>query len=104
MRPAGPVATPLALARDHPAYDGHFPGHPILPGVVLLAEVMAVIEAAGASAATDWEIASAKFLAPVVPGDALTVVHEALASGNVRFEVRSASALVASGSLAPRRA
>ena len=104
MKPAGPVATPLALARDHPAYDGHFPGHPILPGVVLLAEVMAVVEAAGANAATDWEIASAKFLAPVLPGDALTVVHEALASGSVRFEVRSGSARVASGSLAPRRA
>ena len=26
----------LALPQDHPAFAGHFPGHPILPGVVQL--------------------------------------------------------------------
>ena len=35
--PAAPVSAVLAVARDHPAYEGHFPGQPILPGVVILA-------------------------------------------------------------------
>ncbi|HET6264827.1 MAG TPA: hypothetical protein VFD95_08210 [Usitatibacter sp.] len=104
MKPTTPVTTPLAVARDHPAYAGHFPGNPILPGVVILAEVMAVVERATSRASHEWEVANAKFLAPVAPGAALTLVHEMLDSGGVRFEVRSEAVLVASGSLVPRRA
>lgn len=99
---AGPVETVLAIARDHPAYAGHFAGRPILPGVVILAEVLAVIEAATQLPPERWEIANAKFLEPVIPGAPLTLVHEATASGSVRFEVRSADAVVASGMLARR--
>lgn len=99
---AGPVETTLAVPRDHPAYEGHFPGHPILPGVVILAEVMAAIEAATARAPQQWEIANAKFLDPVTPGTALTLRHEILDSGGVRFEVRSPTCVVASGTLARR--
>ena len=99
---AGPVETMLAVPRDHPAYEGHFPGHPILPGVVILAEVLAAIEAATARAPQQWEVSNAKFLDPVTPGTALTLLHEVLDSGAVRFEVRSATGVVASGTLARR--
>jgi 3-hydroxymyristoyl/3-hydroxydecanoyl-(acyl carrier protein) dehydratase len=100
--PASPVETVLTVARDHPAYEGHFPGHPILPGVVILAEVLAAIEAATQMPAERWEISNAKFLEPVPPGAPLTLVHEATGSGGVRFEVRSADAVVATGTLARR--
>ncbi len=99
---SGRVETTLAVARDHPAYEGHFPGHPILPGVVILAEVMAAIEALTASAPAQWEISNAKFLDPVKPGTALTLIHEVLDSGSVRFEVRSPDGIVANGTLARR--
>jgi 3-hydroxymyristoyl/3-hydroxydecanoyl-(acyl carrier protein) dehydratase len=46
--PAGRVETPLAVTSDHPAFEGHFPGKPILPGVAILAEVLAAVEAATA--------------------------------------------------------
>jgi 3-hydroxymyristoyl/3-hydroxydecanoyl-(acyl carrier protein) dehydratase len=98
------VETALAVAPDHPAYEGHFPGHPILPGVVILAEVLAAIEAATARPLGQWEIASAKFLAPVTPGAPLTLRREQLDSGAVRFEVRSGAGVVASGTLVPRSA
>ena len=98
----GPVETALRVARDHPAYAGHFPGSPVLPAVVLLAETLAAIEAASGRAAQDWSISNAKFLAPVGPGAALVLAHESLASGAVRFEIRCGAAVVASGLLTPR--
>jgi 3-hydroxymyristoyl/3-hydroxydecanoyl-(acyl carrier protein) dehydratase len=101
--PAGRVQTPLAIASDHPAFEGHFPGKPILPGVAILAEVLAAIEAATARGPQEWEVANAKFLVPVEPGTALTLIHEPTGTGGVRFEVRSPAALVASGLLARRK-
>ena len=85
----------LAIAKDHPAYDGHFPGSPLLPGVVLLAEAMAALNV------LDRSLDSAKFLAPVEPGTPLTLSHEVLASGAVRFEIESPRGIVASGLVAP---
>jgi 3-hydroxymyristoyl/3-hydroxydecanoyl-(acyl carrier protein) dehydratase len=86
---------PLAIARDHPSYRGHFPGRPLLPGVVLLAEVMAAVEGG------PWNVSQAKFVGVVEPGDALMMTAQAQASG-VRFEVHSPRGPVASGVLVPR--
>jgi len=38
----------LQIPSDHPAYAGHFPGQPILPGVVLLDAAQRLIESAHA--------------------------------------------------------
>jgi 3-hydroxymyristoyl/3-hydroxydecanoyl-(acyl carrier protein) dehydratase len=94
--------TPLAIGARHPAFDGHFPGHPILPGVVLLGEVMAVLEALHGRPAEQWVLANAKFLAPAGPGEALVMTHEKLDTGAVRWEIRATGRLVASGLAAPR--
>jgi 3-hydroxymyristoyl/3-hydroxydecanoyl-(acyl carrier protein) dehydratase len=102
VTPADPFETPLEVARDHPAYDGHFPGHPILPGVVLLSEALAAIEVATGRAPHQWTLASCKFMNPVSPGTPLTLAHERMATGGIRFEIRSAHGVVASGTLAPR--
>jgi 3-hydroxyacyl-[acyl-carrier-protein] dehydratase len=91
----------LPVAADHPAYQGHFPGNPILPGVVVLAEVVAAIAASTGRPASAWSLAHAKFLSPVTPGTALTLVHEGPA-GNVRFEVRAGSRAIATGTLVAR--
>ena len=37
---------PFPIATDHPCLPGHFPGRPLVPGVVLLDRVLAAIEAA----------------------------------------------------------
>jgi len=92
----------LQVAADHPAYAGHFPGHPILPGVVLLAEVMHAVERATGRGAARWSLANAKFLQPVAPGTALTLAQVTSENGGVRFEVRAGERVVASGTLAPR--
>ena len=33
----------LHIPTDHPAFAGHFPGQPLLPGVSLLAEVLEAV-------------------------------------------------------------
>ena len=93
---------PLAVAADHPAFAGHFPGQPLLPGVSLLAAVLEAVLADPALAARVGpapRIANAKFLAPVRPGAQLGIVLDASGRG-LRFEVRDLGAgdrLAASG-------
>jgi 3-hydroxyacyl-[acyl-carrier-protein] dehydratase len=85
---------------DHPSFAGHFPGRPILPGVLLLAEVMEALRQLGEDAAFQGcEIASAKFLSPVAPGDELTITLHASASG-WRFDVNVGPTRAATGSIA----
>jgi 3-hydroxymyristoyl/3-hydroxydecanoyl-(acyl carrier protein) dehydratase len=95
------TSTRLALAVPHPATEGHFPGAPILPGVVLLDEAVRVIEQALGGAAIPWRVSSVKFLSPARPQEPLQLEHERLATGGVRFTISTADRTVATGHLAP---
>lgn len=55
---------------DHPCIAGHFPGNPIVPGVVLIDCVLAVVQAARASAQPRRlaGIPNLKFVQPLRPG------------------------------------
>jgi 3-hydroxyacyl-[acyl-carrier-protein] dehydratase len=92
--------TTLRIPLDHPAFAGHFPGNPIVPGVILLdAAVHAMQQLTGHAGAC--EVGAAKFLRPVGPGETLTIVLETAApTGSVRFEISSAGRRVATGTLA----
>ncbi len=98
-----PVSTTLTLtiSPDHPALAGHFPGQPIVPGVLLLDETLRLLESREALALTRWRIGRAKFLKPVGPGETLLLAHEHLADGTVRFVVSSGGHAVAKGLLVP---
>jgi len=100
--PGTRLHTALAIAAEHPCFAGHFPGRPILPGALLLDEALRVIEQAHALDLTRWQIASAKFLGFVRPGEALSVEHEPPANGVIRFAVRAAARTVAAGTLSLR--
>ena len=95
------TALALPIAADHPAFDGHFPGTPVLPGVVLLDETIHAIELAGGAAPRCWRVASVKFLRAAGPGEPLMLEHEPLASGAIRFTLLSAGKTVATGTLSP---
>jgi 3-hydroxymyristoyl/3-hydroxydecanoyl-(acyl carrier protein) dehydratase len=94
------LSLPLAIAADHPAYAGHFPGRPILPGVVLLDEALLALAALLGRAAATAQIKSAKFLSPVLPGENLRLDYSSTAAGVFRFELKAAERVVASGMLA----
>jgi 3-hydroxyacyl-[acyl-carrier-protein] dehydratase len=89
----------LEISADHPAFAGHFPGFPVVPGAVLLDEMLYVIQQARGIDLRNWHIASAKFLSAVRPRENLTLEHEATASGAIQFTIRVDSRKVASGTL-----
>lgn len=91
---------PLAIPADHPAYAGHFPGQPILPGVVLLDAALHALAGAQGAHALSGQIKSAKFLSPVLPGEPLALHYAASPAGGLRFEIRSDTRAVASGAVA----
>ena len=92
------TATTVLVPMEHPAFSGHFPGAPLLPGVVLLDEMLHAVENGRPGR---WTIATAKFLQPVRPGETLTLEQEALTNGAIRFAIRSAGRPVATGTIVP---
>jgi 3-hydroxyacyl-[acyl-carrier-protein] dehydratase len=99
----------ISVAPDHPSFAGHFPGLPILPGVVLLDEVIralaGVLEQPVSADSTSrpaarLKINAAKFFSPVTPGEMLAVCYEASSAGTTRFEISAAHRKVAEGTLA----
>jgi acyl-CoA synthetase (AMP-forming)/AMP-acid ligase II len=81
--PDEPALSPIRLrfAADHPAASGHFPGNPVIPGAVMLDELVAALFPGG------WtgDVEAAKFHHPVRPGDTVAVTHRTEA-GSIRFE------------------
>ncbi|MDN0081911.1 beta-hydroxyacyl-ACP dehydratase [Crenobacter sp. SG2305] len=88
---------PLPIAADHPAYLGHFPSNPVLPGVVLLGHVALAIEDACRLRLDDLLLA--KFHRPVGPGQALRLAfrHDQL---GVAFAIFHQQDKVADGKFA----
>jgi 3-hydroxyacyl-[acyl-carrier-protein] dehydratase len=89
----------LHIAADHPAFPGHFPNFPVLPGAALLDEALREIARARGIELTQWRVASAKFLQIVRPGSTLTLQHTAPNGTTIRFSLLSGTATVASGML-----
>ena len=52
------AVTTVTIAAEHPALAGHFPGAPILPGVLLLDEMVRAVEQERAQAGARWRIAA----------------------------------------------
>jgi 3-hydroxyacyl-[acyl-carrier-protein] dehydratase len=58
----------LFIAPDHPVFPGHFPGAPVVPGVLLLAQVLDAAEQWLGAAVQPVRLRQAKFPAPWLPG------------------------------------
>ena len=84
---------------NEPFFQGHFPGHPIMPGVLIVesmaqtagALVMAGLEDANGALVYFMTVENARFRKPVVPGDCVHIQVECLQNrGNVwKFKGRA---------------
>jgi 3-hydroxyacyl-[acyl-carrier-protein] dehydratase len=105
------ILTHIIVPHDHPSLPGHFPGRPIVPGVVLLELALDAIRSSSKSALRLESIVSAKFLQAVAPDQLIdmkiTFVSENDASRvKARFVASRESVTVLEGSflLAPTSA
>lgn len=90
--------TDFTIGPDHSALPGHFPGQPIVPGVVLLDRVIAAARDAFALPAVA-SLPRAKFAAPVLPGQRVDVALTRLDASRIAFTCAVAGQAVASGQL-----
>ena len=91
----------MSISADHPALPGHFPGNPIVPGVVILARIAEAIHATFPHIKLGTLI-NARFHAPLKSNE-IFCVYPQLQEGRIRFKVQlvemkgKAQSLIASG-------
>ncbi|NOG69912.1 hypothetical protein [Roseicella sp. DB1501] len=105
-----PDAAPrrFTLPPEHPALPGHFPGRPIVPGVLLLDAVMQTAgigqgitgQGITGQGIEEWRLLRAKFLAPVAPGQAVEIELAPRGADRLAFQCRCDGALVLHGEFA----
>lgn len=89
----------LQFAADHPTSAGHFPGNPIIPGALLLAEVVRRIEQAEGTHFASCNVKAAKFLHPARPGDGVDIEYARSAAGTIEFQCEVAGNRVLTGAI-----
>lgn len=87
---------------SHPSLPGHFPGAPVVPGVLVLERVVAAIEAAHGPLGA-IRLPQVKFVQPLLPGERAEVeLADVAIEGEAprwRFRVLRGDTLVASGEI-----
>ena len=82
---------------EHPSKPGHFPGKPIVPGVVLVDKVLACAANFGGVNQTITGLKSVKFYQPLDFGVECDVEFSQQQIGQLRFQCKYADALIAEG-------
>lgn len=83
---------------DHPALAGHFPGNPLVPGVVILDEVIAAVREVWPDCRVTG-VSSAKFVSPLRPDQKITIKVARVSDQLIRFSCTHHGRIVAQGVL-----
>jgi 3-hydroxymyristoyl/3-hydroxydecanoyl-(acyl carrier protein) dehydratase len=89
----------LTITKDHPALPGHFPGHPVVPGVVVLDEVIETLKQRYGDSLIVTGLPAVKLSSPLRPDEPLRITIESEDRETAAFTCRVGSRLVASGSI-----
>lgn len=87
----------LIIDPSHPSLDGHFPGNPIVPGVVILEEVLDLIGQSLNQPSMLASVPSVKFHSPLRPNERLQLTFDILPDRLVTFSCHVGTRLIASG-------
>jgi 3-hydroxymyristoyl/3-hydroxydecanoyl-(acyl carrier protein) dehydratase len=87
---------------DEPYFAGHFPGNPVVPGVAILERVIEEISRRAGTPQAAQRLEAVKFLAPLLPGDELSIELESIDASSVRFLCRSGARSIATGLIMSR--
>lgn len=90
---------PIRIDGGHPALPGHFPGRPVVPGVVVLDRLVQAAETELGRMLDVVGIPQVKFLAPLLPGEDAQGVF-ALDGARLRFHVECAGRVIVQGTFA----
>jgi len=89
----------LSIGYDHPSLAGHFPGHPVVPGVVLLNEVLQTLRDGSAAPLVVTGLPMVKFSSPLRPGEVVTIHIDEEGAGRATFSCQVDARLIASGAI-----
>lgn len=84
----------LCIRADHPSLPGHFPGQPVVAGVILLDSLAAALEARGLGSIRQF--GAVKFRAPLLPEQAAQL-DVRVDGASVRFRIQRADQLLVEG-------
>ncbi len=87
----------LLIAPSHPSLAGHFPGNPIVPGVVILGEILESIGQSLGEQLVVSQVPVVKFHSPLRPNEKLDLAFDLLPKQHVTFSCHVGSRRIASG-------
>ena len=98
--PANPLRFTFAIPADHPSLAGHFPGAPVVPGVIVLDYVLSQL---AWPASAPHRLAWVKFISALLPEQVATAtICQEIAGW--RFTVARGKEVLVQGMLAPASA
>jgi 3-hydroxyacyl-[acyl-carrier-protein] dehydratase len=92
-----PDITTLRIDASHPSLPGHFPGRPIVPGVLLLDQVISRAERWLGRRLSIGTLAQAKFTQALLPNEEATL-SLTFSEPELKFEIYKGSDRIAQGS------
>lgn len=88
----------FVVPHAHPALPGHFPGNPVVPGVLLLDQVLSMLEALHGPLPA-LRLPQVKFLQPLLPGQLARVELSRRGPDSWRFQVFRDDTVLATGDI-----